>query len=557
MRIRISVIVLLLSLPLLSVMADKLPKAVSESRKGVVSIITYKGGELKGSGLGVFAGDAAELLSSYSLFLNVDSAIAIDPSGKVRNITHVAGANELYDCIKLRVDRDKKISSLPIANVGSKPGESLFVVSYGAKKSGSIEQMAVSAVDSMSGHFYYTFNSAVRSNNISAPVVNGKGELVALIQPAAGGDTINSYAIAASLVADLNISSVNYNSDLFRNIAIRRALPDVQSEALTCVHLSKIVNDADYPGILEDYISAFPDSYEGYMLLAERKMLSDGDSDESDKIWQQALALSSKPDDVYYNKANALLNSVATTESDSSQINALLNKALESYDNAIAVSPEPLYILHKGDLLYNMGDYSSAFDCYTSIYKTNMCDADLILKASVCKERLGEYDSALAQFDSLPLLCGEEYISTSLLLKAEAEIRMGRYRNAVVSYNRIEELSDGSLSAKFYFMREQAEYKAKMFQQALNDIETAIYMQPDNITYLMEKARICYRVNLIDEALRVLEEVESMSPENADVFYLKGRCYMVKGDNQTATEYLLKAKEYGHPDAHNALEKLN
>lgn len=550
------VLLLVLSLlPCLSVMADKYPKAVANSRKAVVSIITFKNGELQRSGLGVFAGEAGELFSSYSLFLNIDSAVAIDPAGKVRNITHVMGANELYDCIKLRVDWDKKISSMPIVDGSCIAGTSLFMVSYGAKKSGPIEPQTIIGVDTISGHFYYSFDVRPRPDRLSAPLVNSNGELVALVQPSAG-DTTKNYAISASFFTDMKISSVNYNSEIFRNLGIRRALPSSQSEAFTCLHLSKMANSDDYDVTLDDYIATFPDSYEGYLLLAERLYLSEKETEKADAAWEQALKLSEKPDNVYYSRASTLLAATNIDSSDSLQVLTNMKAALEYYDKAISVSAEPLYVLQKGDLLFRLGDYSSAFDCYTSVYNTNMCDADLVLKAAKCKENLGEYDAALAQIDSLVPLLGNDYIAPSYLIKAQMEYRLGRYRDAVVDYNRFEENNKAALSAQFYFMREQAEYKAKMFQPALNDIETAIYLQPENIVYLIEKARLCYRVNLIDEAMRVLSDAQSLSPENPDVFYLKGRCHIIKGDKVSASECLFKAKEYGHPDADNILESL-
>ena len=95
-----------------------------------------------------------------------------------------------------------------------------------------------------------------------------------------------------------------------------------------------------------------------------------------------------------------------------------------------------------------------------------------------------------------------------------------------------------------------------MYRLARADIDGALALEPDNITFLLEKGRICYRVNMIDEALPVLEKAIVVAPDSPDAYYLLARCQMLKGNNSAAKDNLEKAAKYGHPDAAETLKKI-
>ena len=116
---------------------------------------------------------------------------------------------------------------------------------------------------------------------------------------------------------------------------------------------------------------------------------------------------------------------------------------------------------------------------------------------------------------------------------------------------------DGRLGANFYYLREQAELSAKMYRQALNDIDTAIYLEPQNVAYYIEKGLLCYRLKLSDDGIMTLKEAEGIASSAPDVHYLLGRLHIQKGENEAALPYLKKAIELGHPDAQAVLDSLS
>lgn len=552
------IIVLSLLVVVFSLYAEKMPKAVSNSRKAVVSILAYKNGVLLRSGTGTFVGSNGEILTSYSLFLDADSVVAIDAAGKERNVLRLLGANEIYDCIKVSVGFDKKIKTLTVSDAGYKDGDKLFLVCYGIKNAGAIESLPVNDIDKTSGCAYYTFDKAMQENWLSAPVVNEKGELVAIVQPSDVGNQSKSYALAASFVDALEITPVNFNSYELRRINLPKALPKKKEDALTCLHLQKIVSDNAYYTLLDDYVAAFPDSYEGYQLLAEKRFLN-GNYADADKAWEDAIKLSDKPDDVYYNKANVFSSAIYNEALDSASRSRFIASALECYDNALGINDQPLYRLQKGNLLFKLSRYADAFDCYSSLSATNMRNAETFSLAAACKSYLGEYDAAIAQLDSAVAYYGSLPVSELLPYVARrASVKMAaeRYKEALLDFEFIINNANFTPDSNIYFMRACAAYGAKVFSVALESIDKAIELVPDKLEYLIEKGRICYRVSMIDDALSVLNVALSIAPESPDVNYILGRCYMIEGDNTSAKSFLLKAKETGHPDAEEMLKRL-
>lgn len=543
--------------------AAKEPKSVANARKSVVSVLTYKDGTLLRSGTGVFVGDNGEILSSYSLFVDADSAVAIDVSGVVRRITRVVGADDMYDCIKVRVPWDKKISSLTLSNHAAQENDKLYRVLYGAKKSGTINEITVSEVNTVSGCPYYTFSSPMQERFLSAPIVNVEGLLVALMQPVAHNDSIQSYALGASFANRLGTTALTYGHDKYSKISIPLALPTEQKEALTTLYLLQAGaytgNAARFLTAVADYNAAYEKSHEGHMMLAEYYVYAEDDFDRARREWTQALVNSDKHAEIYYNISKIFGVAATDTASDANIALSYVDSALTYIDKALINANEPLYVMHKAELLYAKGDYASAFENYAALTTSDLAGAELFASAANCKNALGEYDvavtymdSAVATFGALPVSGMAPYIIERALIKHRA----GRAREAVLDYNTYASLRGSNLNARFYFIREQAEYDAKMFQQALDDIDIAIQMMPQEPMFLIEKGRVCFRVKMVDEAIEVLLKAKELAGENPDVYYMLARCYMVKNDNERAKEYMLMAHKYGHYDAESKLKEL-
>ncbi len=537
--------------------AEKLPKGVVKANRAVASVVAYKGGVLKGTGTGVFIG-GGDLLSARSLFAGADSAVVIDYKGVARSVHGIVGVNDIFDCARVRLKADKKIVPLALSASPVVAGETLYIVSYGSGKGGFVQPAVVERVDSAFSNAYYTLGIEMEERFLALPVVNVAGELVAVMQPAAGGEE-KSYAVGASLVSVLDVTVATYGRGCFPSMGIRTVLPAGKEDALSCLYMLTMLGDSASCGnVVNDFVEAFPKSYEGWLAKAEFEALVCRNIEGANECWKRAFKLVDNPAEVHFGKAKAM--NVLVLAGDSA-LHPMLSAAaaVAEVDRAIAADNQPLYRSGKADMLFAQGNFAAAAECYMSLVATNMRGADLFAKVSQCYGGLGDYARSVEMLDSAVNCFGVDdakdvapYVLTRALMKE----KQGSYRAAVLDYNRYEELAGGGLGDNFYYLRSQAEYNAKMFQQALSDLDTAISLSPLTITYYIEKALLCYRVKLSDEGIRTMLDALSFAPDAPDVFYLLGRLNVQKGDNAAARGYLERAVELGHPDAASALSQI-
>lgn len=538
--------------------AQKLSKKVDKARQSVASILTYKEGELKGNGTAVVVGNDGNVLVPYSLMLGVDSAVFIDTKGKVRPMKGIVGLNDIYDCVRMRVAADKKLLHLPLSAAGASVGDELFMLAYGKKNSGEVTKVKVSAVDSLYSNAYYTLDVRMQESYVSLPLVNADGELVAIMQPMTAGDTCG-YAISSTIYDKLLTTSITYGKGYYSGMGLRTLLPEDKEVALSCMYMQAVVGDSiSFRNAVDDFISAFPDSYEGYMSRAEYMAVYCRDMDAAAAAWNESLARAENKAEVHFNKAKVIYSIVQSGDTVS---HAMLNRdnAFEILDKAIEIDPQPLYLNYRADAFLENGMFESAYDSYISLAGTTLRGPEIFARASQCQGALKNYDAAVALMDSAincidanSLREASPYILTRALLKFSA----GRFRESAFDYNMYEEVMGAVPNANFYYMRSQAEAKGKMYQQALNDLERAIAIEPGNAALYLEKGLLCYKVNMLEEGATTLEEAKGIVPDAPDVYYILGCIYLKSGNMNLAVENLNSAVALGHPDAEAKLAEI-
>ena len=534
------------------------PKGVKGAYPSVASVVTYKDGLLKADGTAVFVSGNGDIIASRNLFAGADSAVVIDNNGKPHTVRNIVGVDNMFDCVKVRVAPYKKMKSITPSATKVSVGDELYMLTYGVMKNVMVEPFKVLAVDSAYSLPYYTLDHPVPERCMAYPLLNAAGELVALMQPSSASDTVNSYAVGSLLSQTLVSTAKNYGKGFYSGMNIRTAMPDVQADALSCMYMQTMIGDSiSWIATIDDYISAYPESYEGYQSRAEYVAIYYRDMLQAEKEWEKALALAENKAEAYFGKGK-VLNTIVQSGDTLSHSMLTFENALAQVDKAISISNSSLYVSYKADMLYGRQRYADAAVCYESLFDTDMRSADLFAKASQCNVLMENNGRAIELLDSAVLFFNNgskeqaPYILTRAVVKSAAK----RYREAVVDMNRYETMVGGVLSADFYYMREQAELNCKMYQQALNDIETAMDLAPDNLLYYLEKGMLCYRVKLTDEGIRTMEKVRELAPGIADVHYLLGRLYMQKGNIAEARSALEAAVGLGHEDARVQLESL-
>ena len=105
------------------------------------------------------------------------------------------------------------------------------------------------------------------------------------------------------------------------------------------------------------------------------------------------------------------------------------------------------------------------------------------------------------------------------------------------------------LTAYFYYRREQAEMQCRMFQQAINDINKAIRMEPKEPLYHAERAVVYYRIGEFAEALSSAKKSAELNPEFGDAYRLMGICQLKLNRREEGLAHLKKAAELGDESA--------
>ena len=535
------------------------PKAVKGAYSSVASIVTYKNGLLKADGTALIVGANGDVIASSKLFVGADSAVVIDNNGKAYPVEYIVGIDNMFDCVKVRMAPEKKIKHLAPSASKVNVSDELYMLTYGVKKNVVVEPFKVLAVDSVYSLPYYTLDRPVQERCLSYPLLNGNGEFVALMQPSFASDTLKSYAVGSLLSSSLVSTAKNYGKGYYSGMNIRTAMPDVKADALSCLYMQAMMGDSiSWLCALNDYIASFPQSYEGYQSLAEYTAIYYRDMPQADKAWNKALALTENKDEIYFSKGK-VINEIVQSGDSLSHPMLSFDNALAQVDKAISQNNRSLYTSYKADMLYRAHRFDEAAKYYESLALSDMRSPEIFAKASQCHVYMNSYDKAVELLDSA-VACFEHigkdaaaYILTRGVVKSSAK----RYREAVQDMNRYEELIGGILAAEFYYMREQAELNCRMYQQALNDIETAIDLTPGNVLYYLEKGMICYRVRLTDEGIRTMLKACELAPDYADAYYLLGRLYMQQGNVAEAKKALEIADKLGHSDARVQLETIN
>ncbi len=476
-------------------------KWLKKARKAQLNIITYDAsGQLLHSTNGFIINAEGTILSDYTSFKGASRAVAVDEKGKEYPIQTVAGASSLYDVIKLRADIPKA-EPLALAAVNGLKGQSVFVLPYLSSKSGLPTATTIEDAKAFKEQYmYYTLPVRLTEKSTSCPLVNEEGEVLGIVQMAAKAGEAKSYAISAAYINDLKVTALMANAKDYRDVLIRKELPDEASQATSFIYLTGNRDTALYLAYVADYIRRFPTETNGYTMQAEMQT-SQGLYDEARATWEAGSKAGAVQSELDYSESRAMLAAVQTGK----QVPETwtLERALELAQHAEASDPQPIYIALQGHILYAQKQYAEACEKFLAVNQTSLRSAEHFLYAAQCQQLLSDTTATLALQDSAVACFQKPYTpdaAPALLIRATTLRSIGRYRDAIKDLNEYERLKSTSLNANFYYQRYQTEMQCRMFQQALSDIEHATLLEPQEPLYFTELAGTHIRFNQLDEA---------------------------------------------------------
>lgn len=541
------------------------PKWAEKARSAVFSIVTYdKDNKIKGTGNGFYIDVQGTALSDYTLFEGAERAIIINTNGKQMEVSHILGANSMYDIVKFRTPMDKKQVTLTLATQPAKVDEIVYLLPYSTQKAATVQTGRITAVDSIGNNsFYYTIQMKTGEKLVSCPIMNAAGQVLGLIQKNADTESTESYAIGASYGAKLNISALSSSDGSLNRIGIKKALPDTEDQALVFLLMSaEQMNRENYLTLLNEFITQYPNSHEGYIRRATYYMNGNDAAQYTlaDEDLNKAVIMATNKEDAYFQAAKTLYAYLTSLNNQEAYASWNYDKALEWIRQAIAISAQPLHIQLEGDILFAQGNYADAFTAYEKVNQSPIADATTYYSAAKAKQLMegSDINDVLALMDKAIEKLQKPYMSVAapyFYERAEMRAQAGKFRESVMDYNTFFDAVGGDVTALFFFQREQAEMQCRMYQHALNDINKAVEMAPEDADFWVEKGTVHLRFNQLDDAIAAFNKALSLNDKYAAAYRLLGYCQAIKKNNKEACANFAKAKELGDELVDTLIEK--
>ncbi|MBO4718731.1 MAG: tetratricopeptide repeat protein [Prevotella sp.] len=532
------------------------PSWVKKATKSVFTVKTFAAdGSLIGSSNGFYTGTDGEAISNFTPFKGASRAVIIDAAGKEIPVSGIMGANDMYDVVKFRVAANKT-QPLTIATDVAPTGSTVWLLPYLETK--TIKSGLVRKAETFQEEYaYYTVAMQTPETAVSCPLLNDAGEVIGLMQqPASATDSL-SYAVSARFADSLKVTGLSLNDPTLRLTAIKKELPSTLSDANLLIYLAGSSTDsATYAGLVNDMIEKFPKAPEGYLyraqLAADAAKYADADKD-----MEQALKVAQEKDDVLFNYARMIYNKDIYQNIQPYEP-WTLDKALTQIQQAYGINPQPAYRQLEGNILFAQKKYDEAYNIFTELTESNLDKAEMWYGAARCKEMLKDTTAMMALLDSAVNVFSKPYLKQAapyLWTRGNKRFDLGKYRDAVHDFNEYEKLMGTQVNARFYYIRHQAEIEGRLYQQALNDINRAIQLEPKETLYYAEKAALQVRVGQYDEAIETADECLAIEPDGSNGYLFKGLAQCLKGNKKDGLENLQKAKDMGDPQAEGLIEK--
>ena len=531
------------------------PSWVKNASKSVFTLKTFSpDGQLIASSNGFYTGTDGAAVSSFMPFKGASRAVIIDAQGKEWEVSSIIGVNEMYDVAKFRVNNHKSPSPA-ISQWNAPEGSSAWVLPYRAKNA---ESGTVRKSETFMGNYaYYTVSIPASENNAGCPMFNESGEIIGMIQASASARDTLSYAVSARFADSLSIKGVMFNDPVLKQTQIRKELPADIKEANVALYLSASQMDsAAYASLIQDFIRQFPNEADGYVHRASQEAAG-GDFSAAERDMETAIKLSESKDEVHFSYARMIYNK-EIYQSAQPYANWSLDKALQEIQTANQSNPQPTYRQLEANILFAQKKYDDAYNCFIELTNSNLRSAEIYYAAARCKEMQKDTVAMLALMDSTIATFSKPYLKEAapyIWARAEARRNAGKYRDAVSDMNEYEALMSATINDNFYYIRHQTEIQGRLYQQALNDINRAIQMNPQELLYYAEKSSLEIRVGMYDNAVQTADECIRLDSSNSDGYLFKGLAQCLKGNKAEGIKNLQKAKELGDTQADALIEK--
>ena len=529
------------------------PAAVKKAADAAFTLTTFKAdGSILATSNGVCISTDGIAVSPWKPFIGADKAVIVDSKGQKHDVECLLGANEIYDIAKFQVSG--KTAAAPLATTVS-AGDEVWLTPI--LKSGNAEKANVTSVEKFMDKYNYAILSSSATDKMNGvPVFDKKGQVIGLYNKS--GDSQSS--TDANYAKDFVLKGLSQNDVTLRQSDIRIGLPNTLEEAVVALMLSSEKPANIHEAIVNEFITKFPQSNDGYYALANIQ-IAKGEVANADKTMQTAIGKVTAKDEAHYNFARLIYRNVFIPEFEekAKAIGWTLDKALDEVQKAQSAKANDAYRHLQAQITYAKGDYAKAYTDFEALTKTKFNNPELYLEMAQSRQHLGGTDQEILDLLNKSIeLCDTPYVSTSapyFYTRGQQLEKMGEYRKAVQDYYTYEYFNQGRLGAAFYYMREQCEVKGRMWQQALQDILVASRLDPKEALYPTEAGSLLLRLNKLDAAMSAAQQAIQLDDAQPDAYLILGIAQCESKQKESGIKNIQKAKELGNTQADTFLQK--
>ena len=529
------------------------PAAVKKAADAAFTLTTFKAdGSILATSNGVCISTDGIAVSPWKPFIGADKAVIVDSKGQNHDVECLLGANEIYDIAKFQVSG--KTAAAPLATTVS-AGDEVWLTPI--LKSGNAEKANVTSVEKFMDKYNYAILSSSATDKMNGvPVFDKKGQVIGLYNKS--GDSQSS--TDANYAKDFVLKGLSQNDVTLRQSDIRIGLPNTLEEAVVALMLSSEKPANIHEAIVNEFITKFPQSNDGYYALANIQ-IAKGEVANADKTMQTAIGKVTAKDEAHYNFARLIYRNafIPEFEEKAKAIGWTLDKALDEVQKAQSAKANDAYRHLQAQITYAKGDYAKAYTDFEALTKTKFNNPELYLEMAQSRQHLGGTDQEILDLLNKSIeLCDTPYVSTSapyFYTRGQQLEKMGEYRKAVQDYYTYEYFNQGRLGAAFYYMREQCEVKGRMWQQALQDILVASRLDPKEALYPTEAGSLLLRLNKLDAAMSAAQQAIQLDDAQPDAYLILGIAQCESKQKESGIKNIQKAKELGNTQADTFLQK--
>lgn len=539
----------------------------NDAQQAVVRVVTFnEKGDTLHTTYGYFASPTAEVVAPYAAFRGATRAVVTDTKGRQADVLRIVAASDNYDMVRVTTAMPtKKLPFLTRSTAVGAAGTAWQQTFFSTEKQAQPLATNVLSADANNVFPYYTLSAPNAEQYVGCPIVDN-GQVVAIAQRNLLDKAQGICAISAAVADSFRVNAAAALNSDFNAIRIPKQLPTSENDAYSYffMMLRTQRDSLQVLPLIQDFTTAYPKNGAAMLDLASY-YARQRQYAEADAWLQRRFTLGGDGLDAVYDTQAQLIYEKALT--DSTAYPAWnLEAALKAAEKSYALQAKPATLLQQGVILYSMKRDEQALEKFKAYNaspaaspQSHYFAAQVLMRMKVADSLIvAELDKAL-EIAEKPYKSGD--VAAVLELRAYYNEKLGNMRAAVLDYNDYEQIVGSQrLSAQFFAIRAALAEKARIYQVALDDYSTAISRastKEEREDYRINRALLCLRVQLWDDAIATAQQIIAENPQAADAYKIIGVAYGEQKNRARALEYLTKAQQLGDENATTLLQKYS